>query len=158
MTRAAALAGTGKPAANRTKAEGREHGTRHKTGVPQLLTPELVRSYSAKGFNMPQIADLIGCFRNSVRNAIVTDDELKDAWKQGQAELLEKTTSSLMNLLDSNNLVATLFTLKAKFGWVEEQYKLNKPDLTNSPRVNIYLPHNDRDNNPGLNEEENEGE
>jgi hypothetical protein len=135
-------------AANRKVGAGkneREHGTRYRTGVHGLLTVELVRKYAAQGMSLKEIGNLIGCTGANIGDAIRKDNDLKAAWEQGHAGLVEKLTSSLMRQVEKDSIIAVIFALKSRCGWVEFEKVMNRQDEANRPAVTVYIPHNSRD-------------
>lgn len=122
----------------------REHGTRHMTGITGLLTPETVRSYAAKCMTMAEIANLFGCSKNNMADAIRNHPHLKAAWDQGHAELLDRVTSALMKRIDSGCVPSIIFTLKSRFGWIEEQFRKPEKSETPVPQAIVFLPENGR--------------
>lgn len=145
----------GKPTANKPIGDGpdeRPHGTKWKTGVHGMLTPDMVRTLAAQGMSLSEIGYYYGCGKSNIHHAINKDDELLQAWNEGLSAAIEKATNCLMkNITENNNVLAAMFFLKCKSlpgdrGWLEEQHKRN--DLnTDAPRVQIYLPDNSRDSN-----------
>lgn len=154
MTKVAAMAGTGKPNANRTKEEGREHGTHWKTGVHGILSPTLVYEYARQGMNFDEISKLYGCHKTNIAHAVNVDDELREAWERGHMELLIEYTGQLKKRAFENDTML-MFALKTQFGYCEEQFKIGKQlDQQQAPRVTIFIPDNNRDNQQGLDEDE----
>ena len=114
----------------------------------QILTPVMVRMYAAKGMTLREIGLMHGYSGQRVGQVIGADSELKEAWETGNAELCDTLTSALMRLVAKDNVIAILFALKSRCGWIEAQYLLNKPDTTQQPQVNVYLPDNNRTQPP----------
>lgn len=152
----------GKLNANKPIGDGpecREHGTKWKTGVHGVLTPDAVRSYAAKGMSLTEIAYFHGCTKMNICSAIKEDLDLQQAWNEGISEALEKATNCLMRNIENDNVLAAMFLLKCKHltgerGWLEEQHKQKVVDAESAPRVNVYLPHNFRDSIPDTVSEE----
>lgn len=125
--------------------------TKRKTGRPKgdgfhgILTESMMEQYGEKLFNFNEIAAIYGESKQNIHHTLKVNPELRIAFEKGQLKALDKLTSSLMKAAENGNMIACLFALKARFGWCEEQYRLNKPDKTEMPRVNIYLPDNGRD-------------
>lgn len=146
----------GKLNANRPIGDGpdcREHGTKWKTGVRGVLTPDAVRSYAAKGMSLTEIAYFHGCTKVNICLALKEDPDLQQAWNEGISEAIEKATNCLMRNIENDNVLAAMFLLKCKHpagekGWLEEQHKQRITDAESAPRVNIYLPDNQRDSIP----------
>ena len=114
------------------------------SGLRKVLNAEMVRTYAAKGMNLNEIGLMYGYSKERVGNVISENPELKEAWDQGNAIMCDTLTSALMRLVDKDNLVAIIFALKSRCGWVEQQYLINKPDINLSPQVSVYLPENYR--------------
>ena len=119
-------------------------GKKKGSGLRNVLTPEMVQTYAEKGMSFTEIARMYGYTKERIGQIIGKDDELQEAWQTGNATLCDTLTSALMRLVEKDNLVAIIFALKARCGWVEQQYLLNKPDTTTQPQVSIYLPDNNR--------------
>ena len=147
---------TGKLNANKPIGEGpdcREHGTKYKTGVRGVLTPDAVRSYAAKGMSLGEIAYFHGCTKMNICGAIKEDLDLQQAWNEGISAAIEKATNCLLRNIENDNVLAAMFLLKCKHlsgekGWLEEQHKQKIVDTESAPRVHIYLPGNGRDSIP----------
>ncbi len=107
----------------KTRVLGKEKGS----GLRNVLTPEMVQTYAAKGMTLREIGLMYGYSGQRVGQLIGADAELKEAWETGNAELCDTLTSALMRLVEKDNLVAIIFALKARCGWVEQQYLINKP-------------------------------
>ncbi len=117
------------------------------SGIHGLLTPELIERYAAQGMTPTEISHFYGCHPTNIIHAVNDHPEKKAAWERGNAALIERTTSALMTKIDKGDIIAILFTLKVKAGWIEAEKLLNRPDETMRPVVNVYLPHNGRDSN-----------
>lgn len=110
-----------------------------------MLTPEIVYQYATQGLTLTEISKLYGCTMSNVSHAIQSDDELKQAWEQGHAELLVEYTGHLKKRAFEND-VMLMFALKTQCGYCEEQYKIGKQlETIERPKVMVYLPHNGRD-------------
>ena len=120
------------------------------SGLKQLLTPAMVKAYAAKGMSLKEIGLMYGYTNQRIGQLIGKDAELKEAWEAGNAELCDTLTSALMRLVEKDNLVAVIFALKARCGWVEQQYLLNKQDAALQPQVTVYLPANNRSAAPNV--------
>ncbi len=117
----------------------------HWKGIHGMLTPELVRKYASQGMTLKEIAKLYGCTRENISHSLASDDELKEAWELGHTELLIEYTAQLKKRAFENDTLL-MFALKTQCGYVEQQYVVGKDlEKKDIPRVNIYLPHNNRD-------------
>ena len=130
-----------------TKTEG-AIGKKKGSGLRNVLTAEMIKGYAAKGMSFTEIARMYGYTKERIGQIIGKDSELKEAWETGNAELCDTLTSALMRLVAKDNVIAILFALKSRCGWVEAQYLLNKPDATQQPQINVYLPDNGRNVSP----------
>ncbi len=118
---------------------------KHWKGIHGMLTPELVRTYAHQGLTLKEISRLYGCTVPNISHAIETNDELKAAWEQGHAELLVEYTGHLKKRAFVNDTLL-MFALKTQCNYCEEQYKVGKDlEKKDAPRINIFLPHNNRD-------------
>ena len=117
------------------------------TGLSKILTPEMIKSYSAKGMTIKEIASLFGYTDRRISQIIGDSDELKAAFEEGHALLADTLTSALMKLIsgDKPNVIAVLFALKSRCGWIEEQHRQKDREVTNQSMVTVYLPDNNRD-------------
>ena len=117
----------------------------HWKGIHGILTPELVKKYASQGMTLTEISKLFGCTMANISHAIETNDELKEAWELGHAELLVEYTGHLKKRAFENDTML-MFALKTQCGYCEEQYKIGKElDKKDAPVVHIYLPDNQRD-------------
>ena len=116
-------------------------------GIHGMLTPELVKTYAAQGMTLKEIGAIYGCSGGNIASAIQTQDDLKDAWERGHAELLIEYTGQLKKRAFEND-ICLLFALKTQFGYVERQHTIGKENKQDQPRVNIYLPAKDGSNEP----------
>ncbi len=118
----------------------------HWRGIHGLMTPESVYQYAKSGMTLTEISKLYGCTQANISHAIQSQDELKEAWEQGHAELLVEYVGQLKERAFKNDTML-MFVLKTQFGYCEEQYKVGKQlDDAVKPVVNIYLPDNGRQN------------
>lgn len=116
-------------------------------GKHGLMTPELIEQYASQGMTLTEIGKLFECTSKNVQHAINFNAEKKAAWTRGNAKLIQTTTSALMGKIAKGDIIAILFTLKVKAGWIEAEKLLNKPDESVRPVVNVYLPDNNREQN-----------
>ena len=101
--------------------------------------------FGINGITMEQMGDYYGISKQRVSQIFDECPELKIAYNRGVALGADKATASLMNLVEKGNVVATLFYLKSRAGWVEKQHvKGVKSTEDEIKRVHIYLPDNDR--------------
>ena len=110
----------------------------------------MVKTYASKGMSFTEIAKIYGYSKERIGQIIGKNDDLQDAWQTGNAILCDTLTSALMRLVAKDNVIAILFALKSRCGWIEQQYLINKPDTTQQPQVSIYLPDNGRNSSPSV--------
>lgn len=116
-------------------------------GKHGLMTPELIEQYASQGMTLTEIGLLFECTSKNVGHAINHNAEKKAAWTRGNAKLIQTLTSALMRKVAKDDIIAILFALKCKGGWIEAEKLINKPDETIRPVVNVYLPDNHRTDN-----------
>ena len=117
----------------------------HWKGIHGLIEPEAVYTYAKQGMSLLEISKLYGCAKSNISHAIQSNEELKDAWERGHAELLVEYTGQLKKRAFENDIML-MFALKTQCGYVEEQHRLGKQlEQVDAPRVMIYLPSNGRD-------------
>jgi len=107
------------------------------------IDPEEVFQLAFRGLEPKRIAAFYGVKVEDFYDACVDYPDLMDAWEQGRAKGVAYATQKLMEQMDKS-VVASMFYLKTKDGWVEEQYR--KDGVANSNvSVQVYLPENNRD-------------
>ena len=117
----------------------------HWRGIHGIMTPEIVYQYATQGLTLTEISKLYGCSMANISHAIESQDELKQAWEQGHAELLVEYTGHLKKRAFENDTML-MFALKTQFQYVEQQYLVGKQlETIERPKVMIYLPSNGRD-------------
>lgn len=106
------------------------------------LDLDAIEKMASMGMTLRQISDFYCVpvsYLNKRRKMI---DSLNQAIARGQASGTQRVTTKLMELIDSGNLIATLFYLKCRAGWREAD-KLPK-EQEEKDQVQIYLPDNKR--------------
>ena len=112
--------------------------------IQQIVDKEDLRAMATAGMTPAQVATYFGMSRPNFLRLMKENLELKEAFQEGLQHVIIKATRVLMNRLDNNDLIAALFVLKARAGWIEQQYVKEKPDTSNAPNVVVYLPENHR--------------
>jgi hypothetical protein len=117
-----------------------------KGSLANVLTPDMMKMYASKGMDFNEIGAMFGYSKTRICQIMEDDPNLKSAWEQGNSILADTLTSALMRLIDCEkpNVIAVLFALKSRCGWVEEQHRKDK-EVTNQTTVSVYLPDNQRD-------------
>ena len=114
-------------------------------GATGLMKPEMVYKYAKQGLTLTEIGNFYGCGKSNVSQIINNNPELKAAWDKGHGELLVEYTGQLKKRAMESDLML-MFALKTQCGYCEEQHKIGKElNKDNQPKINIYLPHNGRD-------------
>ena len=114
-------------------------------GATGLMKPEMVYKYAKQGLTLTEIGNFYGCGKSNVSQIINNNPELKAAWDKGHGELLLEYTGQLKKRAMESDLML-MFALKTQCGYCEEQHKIGKElNKDNQPKINIYLPHNGRD-------------
>lgn len=97
----------------------------YKTGRPPLsLNPEEVQQVErlAAYLNQEQIAGVLGIAPDTLRRIMRENESVSIAYKKGRASKVNLVAESLFkNATEKNNVLAQIFYLKARGGWVESQ-------------------------------------
>ena len=97
----------------------------YKTGRPPLnLKPEEVEQVErlAAYLNQAQIAAVLGIAEDTFRRIMRENDSVSMAYKRGRASHVGTVAASLLrNATEKNNVLAQMFFLKCRGGWVESQ-------------------------------------
>jgi len=105
----------------------------YKTGRPPLdLNPDEVIQVEklAAYLNQEQIAAILGISADTFRRIMRTNDSVSMAYKRGRASKVGIVAESLFKMATNEknpNVIAALFYLKARGGWVESQPEQEKP-------------------------------
>lgn len=142
----------GKLNANRPIGEGencRTHGTKWKTGIKGVLSPDIIRKFASQGMTLTEIGYLCGCTKQNI-HAALKDEELNQAWCEGLAVFIEESTGCLLRNIRNDNTLSAMFALKCRHlpnerGWIEQQYREKTVDEESRPCVQVILPYNHRD-------------
>lgn len=104
-----------------------------KVGRKKILpTPEMladIERYAAQGMTMEQIAPLIGMHVSTLHEKQNEFPEIHEALKKGQNKGIAFVTNKLMELVKDKNPASTMFYLKCRAGWKE-----------NDPLVQVVQP------------------
>jgi len=105
----------------------------YKTGRPPLnLNPEEVEQVErmAAYLNQEQIAAVLGIAPDTLRRIMRENESVSIAYKKGRASKVELVAQSLFNnATQKNNVLAQIFYLKARGGWVESQPEQERPTI-----------------------------
>jgi transcriptional regulator with XRE-family HTH domain len=114
------------------------------TGIEKIMTSDEIREMACGGMSRQQVADYYGITVRRLNQIFKQRNDLLAAFNTGLAQGIKVATRELMNRIQEGNIIATIFYLKARGGWIEQQYIKQKPE-TDAPKVQIYLPDNGRD-------------
>ena len=105
----------------------------YKTGRPPLnLNPEEVEQVErmAAYLNQEQIAAVLGISSDTFRRIMKQNESVSIAYKRGRASNVGNVAAALMrNATEKNNVLAQMFFLKCRGGWVESQPEQEKPTI-----------------------------
>jgi hypothetical protein len=107
----------------------------YKTGRPPLdLNPEEVIQVEklAAYLNQEQIAAVLGISADTFRRIMRENDSVSMAYKRGRASKVGIVAESLFKMATNEknpNVIAALFYLKARGGWVESQPEQERPTI-----------------------------
>ena len=105
----------------------------YKTGRPPLnLNPEEVEQVErmAAYLNQEQIAAVLGISADTFRRIMKQNESVSIAYKRGRASNVGNVAAALMrNATEKNNVLAQMFFLKCRGGWVESQPEQEKPTI-----------------------------
>ena len=105
----------------------------YKTGRPPLnLNPDEVALVErlAAYMNQEQIAGILGISADTLRRIMRENDSVSMAYKKGRASKIELVAESLLkNATEKNNVLAQMFFLKCRGGWVESQPEQERPTI-----------------------------
>jgi hypothetical protein len=109
--------------------------TEYKTGRPPLdLNPEEVVQVEklAAYLNQSQIAAILGISDDTFRRIMRVNDSVSMAYKRGRASKVNLVAESLFKMATNEknpNVIAALFYLKARGGWVESQPEVEQQTI-----------------------------
>lgn len=125
------------------KAPNKDH-VRYKPELRYALSEEAVFEAARRGLTLADIAKAIGCSAPTVRSILNEREDLQLAWERGHSELLGELCNHMIERAFENDIIL-MFTLKTRFNFVEYQHVVNREREAETPKVNIYLPDNQRD-------------
>jgi hypothetical protein len=112
----------------------------------KMMNPDVIEELAMQGLTHEQVGDYFGIPRTRVTEAFSACEDLRQAYDRGLAIGIAKATKTLMELVEKGNVVATLFYLKSRAGWIEKQHvKAAKSVDKELQGVRIFLPDNGRD-------------
>ena len=113
--------------------------------ILETINFDHVKQMASQGMSRGQIGAYFGITGQRVGQLIKENPDLEEAFESGLAVGINRASNKLMELIDAGNIVAILFFLKCQGKWMEQQYVKEKLDESTLPKVNIYIPHNSRD-------------
>jgi len=104
-----------------------------KRGRPFVeLTPQQIDEVErmAAYLNKAQIAACLGIAENTFSRLTRENESINTAYKKGRASHVGKVADALLkNATEKNNVLAQIFFLKCRGGWVESQPEQEKPTI-----------------------------
>ncbi|TVR66948.1 MAG: hypothetical protein EA420_01130 [Candidatus Competibacteraceae bacterium] len=116
-------------------------------GWREVIDPADLQAMATAGMTPAQVAAYYGMSRQNLCALLKNHPELDLAFKTGLNKVMIKATRVLMSKLEKEDVLAAMFLLKCRGGWVEEQHRREKL-VIDAPRPVIYLPSNGRDPAP----------
>ncbi len=108
-------------------------------GEPKaIITPagvEVVREMAGRGYGKPSLARKLGLGSAAFYRCLKDQPEVADAYAEGKAKEEEFLVGKLRTAADKGNIVAAIFLLKSRHGYVE-----GAPPDTSRTNVIINLP------------------
>lgn len=121
-----------------------KRGRSYQSEIRYALTPESVYEAARKGLTLTDIAKALGVSRPTIRNVLDEREDLQVAWEKGHTELLAELCDHMIERAFQNDIIL-MFLLKTRFNFVEYQHVVNRESKEEAPKINIYLPDNQRD-------------
>lgn len=104
-----------------------------KKGRPYVtLTPQQIKEVErmAAYLNKAQIAACLGISENTFIRLTKENELIDTAYKRGRASHVGKVADALLkNATEKNNVLAQMFFLKCRGGWIESQPEQEKPTI-----------------------------
>ena len=116
-------------------------------GLAEMINAEDLEAMASCGMSPAQVAEFYGCSRQNLVNIMKQNPHLQHAFDSGRDKVMIKAVRVIMNKLEKNDMLAAMFFLKCRCGWVEEGNKKDR-DTKEIQQVSIYIPHNSRDTLP----------
>ena len=113
-------------------------------GVATIVDPKDLKAMAVSGMSPAQIASYYNLTRQGMVRLINHNAELKAAFKDGLNHVMVKCVRVLMDKLEKGDTFAAIYLLNNRCGWIEAKYQREK-EVTDMPRVQVYLPDNQRD-------------
>lgn len=113
-------------------------------GLSEMINAEDLEAMASCGMSPAQVAEFYGCSRQNLVNIMKQNPHLKHAFDSGRDKVMIKAVRVIMNKLEKNDMLAAMFFLKCRCGWVEEGNRKER-EIKDIPQVSIYIPHNGRD-------------
>lgn len=114
-------------------------------GMTTIVNAEDLQAMATAGMTPAQIGAYYGLTKQGMIRVVNNDPKLKEAFHNGLNHVLVKCVRVLMDKLDKGDTFAAVYLLNNRFKWMEEKYRKEK-EVVDQPRVMIYLPDNQRNN------------
>jgi len=96
----------------------------------RLNKQDIINALKEKKGVLSHVAEQINCHRTTLYTWIKEDEDVAKALEEGREqlrldylekdqEIVKKAYCSMSNLLDNNDVTATIFSLKCKAGWLD---------------------------------------
>lgn len=112
-------------------------------GLAKVINPDDLEAMAIAGFSQAMMSRYYGITRQQLSNIIRDNPQLQDAISNGLENVYIKCVNTIMTKVNEGNLLAAMYMLNNRFGWMEEKYKKEKPAI-DVPSVQIFLPENNR--------------
>jgi len=107
------------------------------------LDPEAIHRMATLGLSREMIAAYYGITKGKFQELIEDYPELDEAYLMGMSAGMAKAAMSLEKQIEGGQCIPTIFRLKTG-GWIEADKRKDNQE-SNVPRVNIFIPDNNRD-------------
>lgn len=113
-------------------------------GTAMVVNPVDLEAMATAGMTPAEIGRYYGLTKQGMVRVVNNNPELKEAFHNGLNHVLVKCVRVLVDKLEKGDTFAAIYLLNNRFKWCEERFRKEK-EVTDQPRVMIYLPENFRD-------------
>lgn len=122
----------------------RKHVSTNKGKRTIFIDPETIYRMATLGLSREMIAGYYGMSKAKFNSACESYPEVDEAFLEGFSAGLVKTAMKLEEKVAAGDTISTIFRMKIG-GFMEADKRLKETQQENQPRVQIYLPSNNRD-------------
>lgn len=115
------------------------------TGLCEVISVTDLEAMATAGMSLADVARYYGCTRQALIKIMKNNPTIGQAFHNGMNHVLVKCVNVLLSKVEKGDTFATVYILNNRFKWMEEKHKKEKPKENTIPKVNIYLPENNRD-------------